>query len=472
MTKSTKTKVPITFEEFGRIPPQCLDIEESILGILLMDNKTINLVVNIIKPEYFYKEVHQIIYETIFELYSNSIGIDTLTVVNKLRDKNRIDEVGGPTYVSQLTHKVLSDTNIMHYCLTLIEKYILRSIIQINSASIKDCYENKNPFNIISYNNEKLTEFIDKCRILEQKDFSTNMSDTIENIIAVHTQEELLTKAYYPLNIKQLDPYALVSPNNTLLIGGKSGSGKTRFLIYFIRKLLSAHFDKISVKWYSMEDDKSKLVRCFLSPLVGLTDEQMEGKNYKLTEQEIHSIMSYKSLFSKYDIDIQEEARSIDDISVEYKAFAAKRKDRLNILIIDNLMLLNDNSSKDNQLKIDDNIARKIFNIRNSCHVNGIDSYIIALHHFTDEQQDMSSLKTAYRPREKHFKGSTRIRDASTQIMLLNRFANYPDILELYPDMKDELSKLMTIDITKNRNGSVGLLRAFADMDYTNFNLI
>lgn len=460
------------FENHGRIPPQCIDIEIAILGMLINNTNHINMIVNMIKPEYFYKEPHQIIYQTIIDLYKDNIIPDTLILVQKLRDNNTLEECGGPTYISGLSKHILADTNIVNNALIIIEKYVLRELIILNSKCTRDAYENKDPFKLISELNSNLNLLVDKCRMLEQKNINQSMSKTIDAIINIHTNDDEYSKVWYPFNIPLIDKYSLVAPNNTLLIGGKSGSGKTRYLIFLMRELLKHNHEKISVKWYSMEDDAQKLIRCYLSPLVGLTDEQLEGKKYKMKQDDLDTLIAHKSMFLQYDVDIVEQARSMQDISMEYKAFVSKRPNRMNLLIIDNLMLLQDNASKDNQLKIDDSIARELYNIRNACHTNNINSYTIALHHFTDEQLDSAALKTAYRPREKHFKGSTRIRDASTQIILLNRFANYPDVIEAYPDMKKELEKLMTIDITKNRNGSTGLLRAFADMDYTNFHLI
>lgn len=456
----------------GKILPQCIEIEMDLLSTLLSIEKSVNIISNIIKEEHFYKDEHKIIYNTIIELYKNDIIPDVIIVTQKLRDKNKLEEVGGAGYISKLSRLKLSDSNLMFNAFLIIEKYVLREIISHSSNNIKKAYDNENPFDIITHTNEHYTKIVDDCRALEQKDLKNNISNTIQNIIDIHSNNELLKKQWYNFNIEQIDKYALISPNNTLLVGGKSGSGKTRFIIFLIRELLKHHSEEISVKWYSMEDDAAKLVRCFLSAYIGLSDEQMEGKNYKMTEADIYKLIDYKTMFEKYDVSIVEKPRSMAEIALEYKAFVSSRMDKFNILIIDNLMLLNDNAQNINQLKIDDNIARELYSIRNTCHTNNINSYTIALHHFTDEQLDSANIKTAYRPREKHFKGSTRLRDASTQIILLNRFSNYPDLLEIYPDMKKELEKLISIDITKNRNGSVGLERAFAVMPYSDFHLI
>lgn len=460
------------YEDFDNLPPQCVEIEIALLGMLIVDPSNFHMIANVMKPIYFYKQEHSIIYETLLDLYTKEEPTDIIYLVQRLRDNNTLDTVGGAAYITQLTRKILSAANSFRYSLMIVEKYILREIIKIGYVSKQKAFQNGDPFDIIADINSSLTELTEWARLLERKDLSKSIDDVITRIATVHTDELLLQSQWVPFNNTVLDSFALVSENNTLLLGGKSGSGKTRLVIALMRMLLEHNSDNISIKWYSMEDDVEKLVRCFMAPMVGLSDEQMHGKNYKMTEGDIHSLLSYRGTFSKYDIDIVERPRAIIDINMEYKAFVSKRPNRFNILIIDNLMLLNDHSRKENQVKIDDAIAREIYNIRNSCHVNHIKSYIIVLHHFTDEQLDSTSLKTAYRPREKHFKGSTRIRDAATQIMLMNRFSNYPDLIEAYPDQQDILSKLGVLDITKNRNGSTGVLRFFANMPLSSFHFI
>ena len=161
------------------------------------------------------------------------------------------------------------------------KKYILREIIKIGYVSKQKAFQNGDPFDIIADINSSLTELTEWARLLERKDLSKSIDDVITRIATVHTDELLLQSQWVPFNNTVLDSFALVSENNTLLLGGKSGSGKTRLVIALMRMLLEHNSDNISIKWYSMEDDVEKLVRCFMAPMVGLSDEQMHGKNYK-----------------------------------------------------------------------------------------------------------------------------------------------------------------------------------------------
>ena len=474
MKKPTKI-TPTSFNDLGRVPPQAIDVESSVLGMILNSSTELTFIIGFLKPEHFYKDSHQIIYREITLLYSNDKPIDTIYLVQELRDKNLIDEVGSIVYISSLTTKILSSTNIIKYALVILEKFILREIITHSSSSIRSAFDNEDPFNIITELNSKLTILTNLQAVVERKELKSSISSVIDNMIAVHSDDVLFHSQWFPFNNEVLDQYGLVQENNTLLLAGASGSGKTRFLIYIMRMLLKLHHDKISVKWYSMEDDAAKLIRCFLAPLVRLTDAQMSGVNYRMNEHDHHALLSHKAMFEQFDVDIVEHSKYIDDIAVEFKAFCAKRTDRFCILIIDNAMKLKDYSSKrnnQNQTAIDDYIALQMSEIRTSMNANKVKSWQILVHHLNDDFKKDKYLPFAYRPTEEMIRGSALYRAALTQVLLFNRFGNHPKLLDIYPDMKDIVKVLGTADLIKNRNNKMGMFRFFGDLSYTNFHLI
>lgn len=130
-----------TMMEHGRIPPQAVDVEEVVLGALMLQKEAVSSVIDILQPEVFYKEAHQRIFNSIKNLFANSNPIDILTVTKELLSTGELDLVGGPYYISQLTNRVVSSANIEFHARILLQKFIQRELIRISSEIIHDAYE-------------------------------------------------------------------------------------------------------------------------------------------------------------------------------------------------------------------------------------------------------------------------------------------------------------------------------------------
>src|SRR5690242_19374625 len=112
------TKKPFTVNplpEVGKLPPQALDLEEAVLGAMMIEKEAINEAIDILHPDSFYNESHIRIFSAIQELFQDSQPIDILTVTAKLRAKGELDLVGGPYYITQLTNRVASAANIEYH---------------------------------------------------------------------------------------------------------------------------------------------------------------------------------------------------------------------------------------------------------------------------------------------------------------------------------------------------------------------
>jgi replicative DNA helicase len=125
----------------GKIPPQALDLEEAVLGALMIEKDALTSVIDILKPESFYKEAHQRIYHAILTLFTNSDPIDLLTVNNLLRSSGELDFVGGTLYLTELTSRVNSAANIEYHARKIVECALKRYLISISSEIQRDAFE-------------------------------------------------------------------------------------------------------------------------------------------------------------------------------------------------------------------------------------------------------------------------------------------------------------------------------------------
>ncbi|HAL64867.1 MAG TPA: replicative DNA helicase, partial [Bacteroidales bacterium] len=125
----------------GKIPPQALEVEEVVLGALLLEKNALTAVIDFLKPETFYKEAHQRIFSAIKRLFAESQPIDLITVTNELRKTGELEIIGGPYYLAQLTNRVASSANIEFHSRILAEKYIQRELIRVSTEIIHNAYE-------------------------------------------------------------------------------------------------------------------------------------------------------------------------------------------------------------------------------------------------------------------------------------------------------------------------------------------
>ncbi|MEK9614282.1 MAG: DnaB-like helicase N-terminal domain-containing protein, partial [Flavobacteriaceae bacterium] len=141
----------------GKIPPQALDLEEAVLGAMLIDKKGVDEVIDIFQPEAFYKTAHQHIFESIFQLFQNSEPIDLMTVSSELRKQGKLETAGGEFYLVQLSQRVASSAHIEFHARIILQKFIQRSLIKISNEIIESAYkESTDVFDLLDEAESKL----------------------------------------------------------------------------------------------------------------------------------------------------------------------------------------------------------------------------------------------------------------------------------------------------------------------------
>ena len=152
-------KASIINLEKGKLPPQVLDLEEAVLGAMMIDKKGVDEVIDILQPDAFYKDAHKYIFEAIVQLFTDTQPIDLLTVSAQLRKNAKLDLAGGDFYLIQLTQKISSSAHIEFHSRIILQKYIQRSLIRISSDIIEESYdETTDVFDLLDKAESKLYE--------------------------------------------------------------------------------------------------------------------------------------------------------------------------------------------------------------------------------------------------------------------------------------------------------------------------
>ena len=134
-----------------KIPPQATDLEEVVLGALMIDKVTLMETIDQLEDIVFYKNENQLIFKAIKQIYQTS-QVDILTVTNQLRKNGELELVGGAFYISTLTNRVVSTVNIQEWINIIRQKFMQRELIRIVQQMIKDSYEDTTDvFDLMEY---------------------------------------------------------------------------------------------------------------------------------------------------------------------------------------------------------------------------------------------------------------------------------------------------------------------------------
>ncbi len=281
--ESTRKDTPIVSFERGKIPPQAIDLEEVVLGAMMIDKKGVDSVIDILHPEVFYKESHQFIFESIVKLFENTEPIDILTVSSKLKSLGKLEKVGGDYYLVQLSQKVSSSAHIEYHARIILQKHIQRSLIRISSEIIEDSYdETKDVFNLLDTAESKLYD-VTQGNI--KKSTETAQSLVIQ---AKKKIEEISNKdglSGIPSGFPELDKLTSGwQPSDLIIVAARPGMGKTALTLSMARNMSVAK--KIPVAFFSLEMSSIQLITRLISSETGLTSEKLRTGNLEKFEWE------------------------------------------------------------------------------------------------------------------------------------------------------------------------------------------
>ncbi|MGN7204247.1 replicative DNA helicase [Pedobacter sp. SAFR-022] len=285
---SRKNRLTNSVSTMGKIPPQAIDLEEAVLGALMLEKDALSTVIDILKPEVFYQESHKKIFEAIQQLFQKSKPVDILTVTSELRTLGLLEMVGGAYYITNLTNRVASAANIEYHARIISQKYIQRELIRISSEIIQNAYEDTTDiFDLLDHAEKNLFDIAqNNLRRDTQK-----MDEIIKQSLA--TLEELRTKTDgltgVPSGFTALDRITGGwQKSDLVIIAARPAMGKTAFVLSCARNA-AVDFKK-PVVVFSLEMSSVQLVNRLISGETEIEQEKIRKGNLAEWEwQQLHS---------------------------------------------------------------------------------------------------------------------------------------------------------------------------------------
>lgn len=332
-------KTSIIGLEKGKIPPQATDLEEAVLGALMIDKKAVDDVIDLLTPETFYNEKHSIIFEAIYQLFKEGKPIDLLTVSSKLRENGTFTAVGD-YYLVSLTQKVASSANVEFHTRIVIQKYIQRKLISISSEIIEDCYdETKDVIELLDKTEEKLFEVTQGNLKKGSEDASGLVKQAIENIEKISNQKGM---SGIPTGFTKLDELTSGwQPSDLVILAARPGMGKTAFVLS-MTKNMAIDFD-VPVAIFSLEMSSVQLITRLISSETGIQSEKLRKGN--LDPHEWEQLNSKVKNLIKAPIFV-DDTPSLSIFDLRAKARRLYSQHGIKAIVIDYLQLMTAGSDK------------------------------------------------------------------------------------------------------------------------------
>ena len=243
--------------EAGKMPPQAIDVEEAVLGAVMLETEAIDEIIEILKPDCFYKEAHAKIYKAILDLSAREEPIDLRTVAHELRRKGILEEVGGPFYITQLTTRVLSSVHIEYHARILYQKYIQRELIRVSTNIQERAFdESVDVEDLLNTSEQAIFEITQGCLKNEIQPLNLLLKEVYENIKEAGKREDSLSGV--PSGFVKLDRItAGWQPTDLIIVAGRPSMGKTAFVLSMARNMAVEH--GCGVALFSLEMSKVQL---------------------------------------------------------------------------------------------------------------------------------------------------------------------------------------------------------------------
>lgn len=448
-------------EGLGKLPPQAVDLEEAVLGALMLEKDALTSVIDILHPESFYKESHQKIYNAIKTLFTKSDPIDLLTVTNQLRETAELELVGGAFYITQLTSKVNSAANIEYHARIVSEMSIKRELIRISSEIQKEAYEDTTDvFELLDKTEASLFEVSESNIRKNFADMRSIMLEAINDLEVRKNQDDGLTGI--ASGFTNLDRITSgFQRSDMIIIAARPGMGKTAFILTAARN--AAVDFGMGVAVFSLEMSAVQLVNRLISAEAELESEKLRKGN--LADYEWTQLHHRIAKLTDAPIFI-DDTPGLSILELRAKCRRLKAQHDIQMVVIDYLQLMQGDSSKGNREQEIASISRSLKNIAKELSVP-----VIALSQLSRAVETRGGDK---RPQLSDLRESGSIEQDADMVMFLYR-------PEYYGITEDEDGNPVTgtgdVIIAKNRHGSledvrlrfIGKYTKFADLDASAF---
>jgi len=429
-----------TFEH-GKIQPQAVDLEEAVLGAIMLEKDALTSVIDILKPDVFYKDQNKVIYSAIISLFSKSEPVDILTVTSELKKTGQLELAGGAYYITQLTNRVASSANVEYHAHIIIQKFIQRELIRISSEIIRDSFEDTmDVFDMLDKAEQNLFTISDSNLRRNTLDMNSLVKEALHFIEAAKNQQEQLRGV--PSGFTALDRITQGWQKSDLIIlASRPGMGKTAFALSMARNIAVDFHKPVAV--FSLEMSSVQLVTRLISAESNLPAEKLRKGDLADYEWEQLNTKISRLIDAPIFID---DTPALSIFELRAKCRRLKAQHNVEMVFVDYLQLMTGNYDRQgNREQEISNISRSLKSLAKE-----LDIPVLALSQLSRAVETRGGSK---KPILSDLRESGAIEQDADLVLFIYR----PEYYKI--DQTDDGSPttgLAEISVAKHRNGALG----------------
>jgi replicative DNA helicase len=456
-TNSRSRKPDLTTLVYGKVPPQATELEEAVLGAVMLEKDKLAEVLEIIQAQdCFYVDAHQKIYGAIRRLFDKGMPVDLLTVTDELRKSNELEIIGGAYYLTRLTMSVVSSAHVEAHARIVMEKFIQRELIRISGLVIADAYEDSTDvFDLLDKAESHLYEITDKHLRKNFKSLREVLVTTVKDIEEAKNKQEDVTGV--PTGFKYLDKLTSGWQKNALIIvAARPAVGKTAFCLNLAMNAALNSSKPFPVAFFSLEMGAGELVKRMLS---ATTEVSMDAiTKGRMQEHEFIQMTQRMNKLATAPIFLDDQA-ALNIFELRAKARRLKQKHDIQMIIIDYLQLMQADINKGgNREQEISKISRDLKSLAKELEIP-----IIAL---SQLNRGVESRKESKVPQLSDLRESGAIEQDADMVMFLYR----PEYYGINNDeMGNPIEGETHVHIAKNRSGTTDTVKVRFIKEYQKF---
>ncbi len=446
-------------EKSGRVPPQAVDVEKSVLGAMLIEREAIPQAIEVLPSEAFYSEKHQKIYEAILSLFERGNPVDLVTLTEELKRRDQLEDIGGAYYLTELTTEVASAANVEYHARIIAEKSLLRKMIETMTTIVGKAYDSgTDAFELLDEAESKIFQISDNQLRKAASPMNEVVKDTLERLETIHGQDGGITGV--PSGFHKLDDLTSGwQPSDLIIVAARPSMGKTAFSLACAQNAATHPERSTGVAVFSLEMGAQQLAQRMLTSQARV--DAHKARTGQMKDEDWQRLARAAGTLSEADIYI-DDTPGLSVLELRAKCRRLKAEHDIGLVVVDYLQLMQASGSN---LRSGANREQEIAHISRSLKglAKELNIPVIALSQLNRAVENRGGDK---RPQLSDLRESGSIEQDADVVAFIYRAERYGITVDEQGNSTEGIAEII---IGKQRNGPIGTVELAFVNQYARF---